>query len=478
MMVGLMSMISLVSAGFTDYKIIPVSEDTFVANSSATKNFGGALDLYVGSSNVTIKRTYLKWDISDLTELNISQARIYLYGDAFDMSNVDVDLHSVTNDIWRESGANNITWNNKPPFSQPPLDTQRITIDQTWYGFNVTANIKGSLGASDFTASYLLKGKDETINNFENFIRFRPKEYTTSDVRPYLNVSFWNSSDPFVNTPPVIDSVSAPTSGSEGNKVDLSFSAHDDQDNIQAFSILLDGKLLSHTESFQWIPHYEDAGTRTLTFTVNDTRGALDSEARTITIMNVQNLTINELYPNNRVGEDQWVEIYNPFNVPFTIENWRVEDFAHAGATIPAITIPPLGYLQVLAPSLGFSLSGDIISLYDDRGILVDRVSYGSASQSDPNNAPAPPQGNSTGRKTDGVDTDVEKNDFMIFTVPSPQLPNSGGGCNQTGADSNCNGCVETLELFGFISHWKIGDVSTLDLFSAIGLWKSGEGCS
>jgi hypothetical protein len=52
-------------------------------------------------------------------------------------------------------------------------------------------------------------------------------------------------------------------------------------------------------------------------------------------------------------------------------------------------------------------------------GSVVDRVCYGGAGQ-----APAPAPGQSVGRSPDGADTDVDKDDFVIFDTPTPNGKN------------------------------------------------------
>ncbi|HLC65246.1 MAG TPA: DNRLRE domain-containing protein, partial [Candidatus Nanoarchaeia archaeon] len=449
--------------------------DAFVSNDTPTKNYGHSADLYTGSSNTTIRRAYFKWDISEAMDLNVTKAEVFLYGDAFFTTSEDTDINYVATDSWKEAGAGNITWSNKPGFAQPAVDTVTVTTGQTWYSFDVTQSILNEIAASDKNVSFVVKGNDEGFNNFENFVRFRPKEYPTEELHPYLNVSFWNSSDPFVNTPPVIINVNIPLSGMEGQGFQISFDATDAENNIVSYNISVDGEQISANNSVSWTPNFENSGTRAITITVSDANGASDTELRTIPIADVQNVVINEFYSNARAGEDEWVELYNPFNQTLNLTNWRIEEAAHYGGTFSSI-IPPLGYLGIYAPTLGLADTGDVISLYDSTGLLVDRVSYGSASGNDPNNAPTPPEGNSTGRITDGVDTDVGVDDFAVLNPPTPEATNNQG-CVPEGADDDCSGCVEMLELFGYIGEWKAGNVTMMDLFNAISLWKSGVGC-
>ncbi|MFH1053721.1 MAG: DNRLRE domain-containing protein [Candidatus Woesearchaeota archaeon] len=60
---------------------------------------------------------------------------------------------------------------------------------------------------------------------------------------------------------------------------------------------------------------------------------------------------------------------------------------------------------------------------------------------------------------------------------PYLQVTYDGGECN-TQADTNCNGCVEILEVLDYINGWKIGNVIITDLLNTISNWKTGVGCS
>lgn len=464
-------------AGYTDHLIVPISEDAFVSNATPTKNYGDSADMYTGSSNTTLRRAYLKWDISDAMNLNVTKAEAYLYGDAFFTTSENMDINYVATDSWNEVGLVNITWNSKPGFSMPAIDTKTITTDQTWYSFNVTQRILNEIAAGDKNISFVVKGNNENFNNMQNFVRFRPKEYPTEELHPYLNISFWNSSEPFVNTPPVITDVNVPVSGAEGIPILISFNATDAENNINSYTISVDGDVVAENNSVSWTPNFEDSGNRSVTLLAADANGANDTETRIISVSNLQNIAVNEFYSNARAGEDEWVELYNPFNASLNLTDWRVEEVAHVGGTLPSnAVIPPLGYLTVYALSLGLADSGDIISLYDSTGLLVDRVSYGNAMGNDTNNAPMPTEGNSTGRISDGIDTDVEVNDFAILNPPTPEATNNPG-CVPEGADEDCDGCVQMLELFSYIGEWKAGNVTMIELFNAITLWKSGEGC-
>ncbi|MFC1768990.1 DNRLRE domain-containing protein [Nanoarchaeota archaeon] len=468
-------MAETVLAGYSQNLIIPISEDAFVADEFGNDNFGLSADMFVGSSDESIRRIYLKYDVSEATELNITNADIHLYADAFEDTEEFIDVHYVPTDSWNQQGGMNITWNNKPGYVSTATDSVNVTTRRTWYTFDVTNDVKFDIAMPDTVVSFLLKGNDESINNHGNFIRFWSQDYTTDELHPYLNITYWNESDPFINTPPEITDVSIPQTGEEGETIPISFTAEDIDENIESYEILVDGENIANDSAVDWIPNYEEAGEHTITIIVTDESDENDTQEHNITISNVQNFVINEFYSNESQGENEWVEIYNPFNESLQLTDWRVEQVAHFGGTFSA-EIPPLGYLVVYSPNLGLVATGDIISLYDTDGILVDRVAYGTAMENNPDNAPAPPNGNSTGRIQDGVDTDVEVDDFQIYELPTPEDPNDSE-CIPQDADENCDGCIDTLELFDYISEWKVGHVTTLELFDSITKWKSGVGC-
>jgi hypothetical protein len=123
-----------------------------------------------------------------------------------------------------------------------------------------------------------------------------------------------------------------------------------------------------------------------------------------------------------------WIEIYNPGSEPVKLDgvNWYLTDDANMNPDkfrLPAVTIPPLGFLLVWADNehnnpaatdihanFALSMAGEQLGIYfhnDGERITIDRYDYG------------PQEANvSEGRSPDGSPN------WVFFTTPTPGAPN------------------------------------------------------
>jgi len=116
--------------------------------------------------------------------------------------------------------------------------------------------------------------------------------------------------------------------------------------------------------------------------------------------------------------QDEWFELYNPQPIHIDLTNWTLLliDSGTSTEILDGI-IPALGYLLILDPEGSQSNDGRL-ELYDADSQLVDVVTYGDYDDGDiSDNAP---DGNSQdltdeclARVPNGVDTDVDADDFM-----------------------------------------------------------------
>ena len=153
----------------------------------------------------------------------------------------------------------------------------------------------------------------------------------------------------------------------------------------------------------------------------------IKSETELPDIGEEQRVLINEFVSDPNEGESEWIELYNPNDYEIELNEWTIEDNS-ASPEILSGKISSKGYLLLNKSSgdFGFSLDNtkDII-LLKKNGKIVDKVTYGNYNDGNIlDNAPAPPKGNSTGRYPNGVDTDVDVNDFKIFVTSTPGTSN------------------------------------------------------
>ncbi|MHC4822810.1 MAG: CotH kinase family protein [Planctomycetota bacterium] len=138
----------------------------------------------------------------------------------------------------------------------------------------------------------------------------------------------------------------------------------------------------------------------------------------------VPEMVIQEINYNSSAGFDpgDWVELYNNGAAAVDLSGWSFED-SGSSWIIPAGTIVPVGGYLVLAQDLnqftavyggstgaigdlgfGFSGSGELLSLRDGGGVLIDEVEYDDV-------APWPTAPDGTGPTLELIDPNLDNND-------------------------------------------------------------------
>lgn len=125
-------------------------------------------------------------------------------------------------------------------------------------------------------------------------------------------------------------------------------------------------------------------------------------------------ILINEFVSDPEDGPE-WVELYNAGNLSVDLEGWYLEDGAETKTKLSGTSIPE--HFKVVDDISSGSLNnkGDIIRLKNEKGEVIDRVTYGiweDGTLSD--NAPVAADPFSVARRKDGEDTDNDKDDFVI----------------------------------------------------------------
>ncbi|SHF82753.1 CBM96 family carbohydrate-binding protein [Streptoalloteichus hindustanus] len=114
--------------------------DTHVDNSAASTNYGTSGQL--GVDNSPIKRTFLKFTVSGLTE-TVSSAKLRVHTD--DVAGAESDnggtFRSMSNTTWSETG---VTWNNQPAIDGATLGSLGSVARNTWYEIDVTSYVTGN----------------------------------------------------------------------------------------------------------------------------------------------------------------------------------------------------------------------------------------------------------------------------------------------------------------------------------------------
>jgi Lamin Tail Domain len=152
-------------------------------------------------------------------------------------------------------------------------------------------------------------------------------------------------------------------------------------------------------------------------------------------------VVINELMVD---GTSEWVEIYNPSTCAVTVGGWRIayrskdDGAGGAGYTFAAgASLAPQQFFLIATSGFsgkkdatwtgGLGNAGGQLGLLDDTDKLIDGVGYNAGTIGlyvEDKPAVLPGADKSIGRSSDGVDTNKNQNDFVLFNSPTPGAPN------------------------------------------------------
>ena len=138
-------------------------------------------------------------------------------------------------------------------------------------------------------------------------------------------------------------------------------------------------------------------------------------------------VVINEFVSDPVSGNsaDEWIEIYNPTSSAVNINNWTITEAA-GQVTALSGSLQSHEFFTVTNPNGILNNDGDKLTLKDNSNNVVDMVAYGNFNDSNTaDNAPDAADPKSTGRKTDGLDTDVDSNDFKVFDCTTKNASNT-----------------------------------------------------
>lgn len=102
-------------------------------------------------------------------------------------------------------------------------------------------------------------------------------------------------------------------------------------------------------------------------------------------------LQITEIYPSPETNEYEWIEIYNYGDKALNLKDSYFKDkgtgsneYGSKSLSLNDININPGEYFVIQVPSSSITLnnSGDIITLFNSQGIIIDKVSYSSTPKS------------------------------------------------------------------------------------------------
>ena len=111
------------------------SDDCYVDKSTANSNWD-TVSLYVRDHDYLEFRSWLKFSVPE--SLTIESAELYVYLNALAYPDYTViNVYGSGNTTWTEE---TITWNNQPSYGSS-LDSETVYATETWYSWDVTANV-------------------------------------------------------------------------------------------------------------------------------------------------------------------------------------------------------------------------------------------------------------------------------------------------------------------------------------------------
>lgn len=140
----------------------------------------------------------------------------------------------------------------------------------------------------------------------------------------------------------------------------------------------------------------EDTGTDSTESTETETPDTIPLNHPTGTLI------INEFVSDPVNSNDEWIEIWNPYNNVIDLAGWTVQDGSGTSTNLPEQLLGMHQFAVISAPKGKLNNSGDTISLFDPSGNLIDEIHYGTET------IPAVDDPNSTARADDGTWSETE----------------------------------------------------------------------
>ncbi|MDD4995050.1 MAG: lamin tail domain-containing protein [Patescibacteria group bacterium] len=172
-------------------------------------------------------------------------------------------------------------------------------------------------------------------------------------------------------------------------------------------------------------------------------------------------MIITEFMSNPPSGGVEWIEIYNPSTQKIILDSWHITDERGTPTNLSG-EINSFEYLPIFAPRGRLNNDGDIISIFDPSGGLIDRVDYLTDLSS-------PPKGASLARMDPGV--------WQVSEAPTPGGENISAPLAEESAESEkkaepgkskLNATVQPQESgFDEAYEWQVGDKIILKAFVA-----------
>jgi len=122
---------------------------------------------------------FLKFNLSDLEFEKCSSAKLRLYCN-YSQSPTPVEIYSVQDNLWT---SNEITWNNRPTLNTNLAALQIVSMQKTWYSFDLTNLVNDKL-ASDKIVSLCLRVEPEANVGANFYTKYANTNQPVLEVKP------------------------------------------------------------------------------------------------------------------------------------------------------------------------------------------------------------------------------------------------------------------------------------------------------
>ncbi len=166
---------------------------------------------YLSDVASSLHRVYIKFNITSIpAEMTIDSAIIYLYEyEVIFEGGFTVVSHHVYDDTWDGHDETDMTWANQvcgtnfddsTDCNLTIEDTTAVGITPGWYSWSVVNMFNTEYDNNNKNLTIVLRTTTEGSDN--DYIGFRSKEYATTSLRPYLNITY---SEPVTECSPTLN---------------------------------------------------------------------------------------------------------------------------------------------------------------------------------------------------------------------------------------------------------------------------------
>ncbi|MHA1302752.1 MAG: DNRLRE domain-containing protein [Candidatus Heimdallarchaeaceae archaeon] len=198
-------------------------DDTYTQSTFGTYTFGHLNKLYVGATHRHF--SYIKFNISSVPpgqDITDSSLNLYYYGENMETGEgVKVGVHhiysfptyNITDMEWTEGDGGGVGTDNEMTHNERPTNGEyNTTYEDTedcmnsalgWKIWSVTNMVKKSYDDGDWNVSIYLIDEENIGGATTDYAYFYSKEFLTTSLRPYLNITYSEAPPEDTCTPPV-----------------------------------------------------------------------------------------------------------------------------------------------------------------------------------------------------------------------------------------------------------------------------------